>query len=283
MTITHRKHFDTIEALVTEANKASTWANRESRAKGDKHFYGTETFEQAVTLAVSGWRDGLIKMTRNVSALAASNSIARSPSFTYDVAGAYPVPALAAAGLPDCMVAFAPVQERARPIVRLLITVSVASMMDPERFTNYGAALVSIVDALESSDCRVELTVGACSNPCGKKEERALYTATVKEAHDPVDLDRLAYCLAHVAFFRRLFFGVYEVNAPSYFRPDNRNSGTPNRDEVDSGVIIIPSAMMMDDDSLKTPESAFEALLPVVSTLLTDHDATIPPLIFNRG
>lgn len=285
MTITQSKHFDTIESLVADASRPSSWAkyNQNSRDRGQADFYGTASFEGAVTLARSGWHDGVAKMTRNVSALAASNSVARTASFTYDVAGAYPVPAMAAAGLPDCMVAFAPVQERARPIVRLLVTVAVASMMTSERFTNYGAALVSIIDALESNDCRVELTVAACSRPSSSRTEKALYTVRVKESHDPVDLDRLAFCLSHVAFFRRLFFGVYEANAPEFFRSDNRRSGTPERDEVESGVVIIPSAMSLDDGVLDSPASAFEALLPIVSKLLTDHDATIPPLIFDRS
>jgi hypothetical protein len=282
--ITQSKHFDTLEAMIADASRDSQWATdvtSKGKTGSARQFTGSASFDETVSLARTGWQDGLKKMTKGVHAIASSQAVGRAPAYSLDVAGAYPIPALAAAGLPDCMVALAPVQERTRPIVRLIVTVSVMAGFTAEAFANYGAALVSIIDALEANDCRVELTVAACSSPLRSLKEKALYTVRIKEAQDSVDLDRMAFCLSHISFFRRLFFAIYENNAPQYFH--DRSSRTPDRDEVEQGLIIIPSAMSLGDDDLLTPESAFKALLPIVSVLLTEHDATIPPLIFDRG
>ena len=281
--ITFRKHFDTIDALLNEALLPTPWKggeeSRHSRKDSDLEWYGNATFGNAVNMARTGWSDGLKSLQKNIESLAVNQSLAKSPAFYYDIAGAYPVPALAAAGIPENMVSFAPVSERARPIVRLVVALSVSCFFNARDFQNYGAGLVSIIDALESNDCRVELTIATSGQ---REKETSLFSVTVKEAQDSLDLDRIAFCLSHIAFYRRIFFGIYERILPEawsdgYGRPRNITKA-----DIDSGVVIIPSAQTIGGDNLKTPESAFKALLPAVSALLADHDAAIPEIIFKN-
>ena len=97
--------FDSLDALVTAASAPSSWATRDSR-EGEFSFTGTRSFDQACEFARHGWQDGLSRMQCALDAVKASNTASGpAPGFLLDVAGAYPIAALAAAGDAFCMMA----------------------------------------------------------------------------------------------------------------------------------------------------------------------------------
>ena len=288
MTKHTKKHFDTLEAALLESamDSCPSWPEheRESHKKNKGDFAGTPDFETAISLAKHGWPDGLARMNRNVQAVAALPSMSAAPSYSMDVAGAFPLPALAAAGDPACMFDFAPVSDRVRPIVRLMVNATVSAMYDTDEIFNYGSGLVGIIDALESGGYRVELTTATSA---ARDKEKCLFTVRVKEAQDSVDLDRLAFCLAHPAFFRRIMFGVMERNlsesvwGATYGRPE-----LPDREkDLESDIILLTGVQTFahKGPELKTPEAAFKAMLPLVNSLLMDRFGDIAPLQFGRA
>ena len=276
------KHWDSLsEALNAAYGPAGPlWGDAKRQSIfGDKEFTGTESIEQAVSLARHGWPDGLKNMARNVAALAAAPSLARGPAFSFDVGGAYPMAALASAGDPACMVNLAPTNERARPIIRLGVAASFSWRYETKEVENYGAGLVGIIDALEAADYRVEVNLAFSFQSEG---EKALFTIKVKDSGDAIDLDRLAFCLCHASMLRRICFGLMEscLNSKRWAVA----YGTPRALAQDEMPDFLPLAGVMTFKAgareLKSPKAAFEAMMPIISTQLTDRWADFPPLAF---
>lgn len=279
----HNFTFDSVESFVREASKGPgpDWKSARSSHSEGAGFSGTASFEEAASLALAGWPEGRARMVRGVEAVASSPAFERAAALFFDVAGAYPVAALAAAGVPECMVSPAPVSERARPIVRLAVSGSVSYNYGADEIFAYGAALLGVIDALESAEFRVELSV---IFPAEKRGHKVATSVRVKDAPDALDLDRAAFCLAHAATLRRLVFGVMEANLSSEtFYPGYGAPRTPERGfDGDEGVVFLPGPQQFAAGSpqLKTPESAFAALAPSVLELLRDRYAEFPPLQF---
>jgi hypothetical protein len=104
-------------------------------------------------------------------------------------------------------------------IVRIVIDVGVSAAVDADTLIRRGAAVIALVDALESQGRRCEVTATYCAGR-GTYDSRAngsmgLSIATViKRAGDYVNMDVLAFAVAHPSSFRRLAFALYEsVNA----------------------------------------------------------------------
>ena len=274
------KHWDSLGAAlaVAQGPAGPDWgtASRQSQSI-DKDFSGVGSMAEAVTLAQHGWEAGRKSMVQNLESLSAAPSLARGPAYSLDVAGAYPVPALAACGDPLSMVSPAPMSERVRPIIRLAVSCAVSWRYDAKEIQAYGAGLLGIIDALESADFRCELTGGFYFN---SGNEKAMFTITLKEAQDPLDLDRLAFCLCHAAFLRRIGFGLMEscLNGSRW----GGSYGTPripDESELKDHIKLAgPQQFKAGGPELKSPLSAFQAMVPVLSAQLVDRFADFPPL-----
>lgn len=283
----HAFTFDSVESFVREAQRGANgegaaWTRaRQSKAK-NADFSGTASFAEAARLALAGWPEGRARMVKGVEAVASSPAFERAAALFFDVAGAYPVAALAAAGVPECMVSPAPVSERARPIVRLAVSGSVSCNFKAEEIFAYGAALLGVIDALESAEFRVELNVIFPAK--AYNGDKLSVAVRVKDAPDALDLDRAAFILAHASTLRRLVFGVMEANLSCDVW--GGGYGSPRLPEYgldgDEGVVFLPGPQQFKAGSreLKTPESAFAALAPSVLELLRDRYAEFPPLQF---
>jgi len=81
---------------------------------------------------------------------------------------------------------------------------------------HHGVAILSALDTLEAQGLRVELTVidSAESSVLPGTVRNTMWR--IKEACQPLDLDRLAFVLAHPAFLRRLCFRETERHAEDY-------------------------------------------------------------------
>lgn len=279
--MTHQiESFETVEALVRAAQGHSSWPSRESRSLsgGVVEFTGTASFDEAVSLASQGWPDGLRKMQLALDAVTASSTaLGPAPAYFLDVAGAYPIPAIAAAGDAFCMVNPAPLSDRVRPIIKLASSVATGAQASAAQIFNYGAGLVAIVDALETQGFSVELT---SLRVVAWGDDRATIKTQIKGAGEAADLERLAFCLGHASYNRRIHFGVLEALFPASYRG---SYGTPKLPEhgrdVESDVCILPPVTSFDLDLLDSPVSAFEVMAPKVTALLADRFATMPPII----
>lgn len=283
-------YFDSVESLIKAADGESPWTGRDSRRLGGDYveFAGTNSYEEARGFALQGWHDGLARMKSAVESVTATASdFGMIQSYGLDVAGAYPMPHLAAAGDVFCMVTPAPVQDRSRPIVRLATSVSISSTYEAAEIFNFGAGLVAFIDALEKAGFRVELNTLKASK-CG--DDTLSILTRIKAAEDSLDLGRAAFALASASWNRRIHFSVMEscglaesVWGSTYGRP---RAPTHKQDaRGDAGLIFLPGPQMFEHGAreLKSPEAAFKAMTPKIEEMLRDRDASFPPLQFSKA
>ena len=283
----HIRHtYDSLGEFLVAAQREPLIGNPSSREEtgtfGEK-WSGTSTFAEAIDLAVKGWAEGCKRL---MTAMAAAQSApAFTPALMMDVAGAYPIAALAAAGDPCSMVDLQPVEDRVRPIVRLVVQRGGSAAYDPEEFMNYGAAVLSYIEGLEAASFRVEIEVAFAANIPPVDH---YLSVIVKRAEDPLEIDRLAYVLTHPAFFRRIGFAVKESTpgvAEHLHSQAYGYSRSPRPEEVDPRQIILPGVNMVSPGSkaLKTPAAALKHLAPMIEEQLKNAGMAPPPLAFGGG
>ena len=281
-----RHTYDSLGSFIADAKRTPLNSDPSSRSTSGEFkasWSGTDTFDEAVNLAVTGWPEGRKKL---MAAMAAAQSApAFTPSLVMDVAGAYPVPALAAAGDPCSMVDMQPIEDRVRPIVRLVVQRGGSSAYSGEEFMNYGAAVLSYIEGLEAACFRVEIEVAFAAKIPPVDH---YLSVIVKRAEEPMEMDRLAYVLTHPAFFRRIAFAVKE-STPGIAEHLNLQaygfSRSPEPSEVDPSQIIVPGVNMVKPGAaaLKTPKAALAHLAPMIENQLRNAGMAPPPLAFGGG
>jgi hypothetical protein len=168
-----------------------------------------ETFAAAIDLARFGWPAGREAIMQAMAIIFPEREA--TPERFYDVAGAYPDVPRAVAGDPVAMVNLRPSTRAARPVVRIDYGRSTLSNVPPEAITNRGAALLGIVDALESRGYSVELRLVFKTQDDGWAYHSAV---VLKQAGEPLDIDRAAFALINPAVLRRLSFAMREQHKP---------------------------------------------------------------------
>lgn len=270
-----------IEALLREATKPTlSFYGKGAAYSNGRDFTGTSSFDEAVKLARCGWPEGRKLMVEAMAS--AATTTARVADYVMDVAGAYPVAALAAAGDPACMVCPAPVSDRVKPIIRLAVNRCASARYDEAELRSYGAAVASYVDALEGSGFRVE--IDACVPLTASGVGPTNLSCIIKQAHEPLEVDRIAFCLTHPSYLRRIMFGV--IQSRDYDTEGAYHGcGTPYNlqpTDVEHGVLIIPGINIFSPGSsqLMNAEAAAKALEPIIREMLSAHGIKPPELAY---
>lgn len=257
--------FDSINELIAEV----TGPVRQSWERDPRYtphsttrskFTLTDNFDHAVSLARKGWPEGLKNMVRDLAQASLTTAYERVPSIHYDVGGMMPDVPRFVSGDPYNMMDFGYDESKSRPIVRLWVPKSVSGAVRTEHVVNYGVALLSHVDRLEEQGFSVELTLVSCSRDSDCKTLYSIQFATAKRAGDPLDLDTLAFMLAHPSYQRRFIFAMYDRYMPQSWQ---EYYGYPCRlppDLVEPGVNYLPGLSFYDDTSFATIERAVEAM-----------------------
>lgn len=214
--LTIHQHFDDWDTLIdyVEAQPvADTWSDngRVLASEEPGADSATKNMGEAISLARYGWENGRAHMNDAARNVTETMSTESSPLISLDVAGAYPVAALAAAGEPLNMVHLEPTENRIKHVFRLVVETIYPHHVEPRSVNNWGGAIVSWIDAVESRGHRVELLGGYPSKGV-RGGDKFFPTVTLKEANQPVEIDRLAFMLAHPANLRRLFFRLVETH-----------------------------------------------------------------------
>lgn len=202
MAVLPHQHYTWAEYL-TRLNTRSPWrdpiANRPAET-----WSGGQSFKKSVALAVTGWDKGRDMLDASLRANARPIDLA--PIRSLDVGGAYPVVPIAVAGDPCCMVRPG-VEIIPRAVYRLVISNSVRSEVSAVQFKHRGVAICRIVDALEAAGSRVEIIADSTADA---SSETLSFSYTVKEADQPLDIDRVAFVFAHAAAHRYCNFHLRE-------------------------------------------------------------------------
>jgi hypothetical protein len=181
---------------------------------GPSPFSGTATWYEAVLLARYGWPDGIRKIAGGLD-LKIAGSHDPVPEFHYDYAGAFPEVPRAVSGDPESMVTILPTRRTQRPVLRLAVSMIAPATVPPGNITNWGAALVGWIDELEAQNVRAEVTwISVSDNSWWSHDgtEGPMFVAQMllKEADQPLDIDRIAFWLMHPAAHRRIQLALKE-------------------------------------------------------------------------
>lgn len=175
-------------------------------------------YNGAYEVARNGWPEGRTNIEelsynfRSVVEAAHRDAFAQSV-FTRALAGSGVNVGRFNAGLPDAMVTRKRVDIES-PVIDIVCNVSMSGSVNASVYMIRGAAIAALADLLELSGRRVRITAvnktktGTSTFECH---------TTIKKPGDPVQMDALAFALAHPAYLRRLGFSIME-QAPKKVR-----------------------------------------------------------------
>lgn len=210
--------FDDVESFVAHSLRPVKRGRRHNRDQDQGEWGGNVTLAGAAKLATLGWPEGRAKFARNLEAYAAATSLGNDRTLTYDVAGFRPDVGRAIAGDPLSMIANGPELQTRAPVVSLAMSLHVSAAIDADQIIYWGCAVASHIDALEAAGYRVDLSVfptmgkGFDDGP----DNWLACRVTLKAPEQPLDLDRLAFWLAHPAALRRLGFANQDLRPDSF-------------------------------------------------------------------
>lgn len=238
------RRYDTVQEMLDvcdskheEACKKNNFNPSHLDGNRDNFFGGS--YEEAVKMNSVGWREGSDRVTSLRADLdsAVETAVAdNAASIQYDAEGEWVDIGRLAVDDPECCGYFAlQGSTGGAKVVKIIANVSVSGSVSHETMFCRGAAVVAATDILESCGYRVQVVLGMGLSKGGSRLD---VQATIKEATQPVDTDRLSYVLCHPIFFRRFMFKVMESEgySPSGCYPDSVRS-----DEEDA--IVLPELL----------------------------------------
>jgi hypothetical protein len=172
----------------------------------------TTSLDHAISLVDTGWTEGAAKVSHWSAKLGcfldASRAV-KARQFAWDVVGDFVDVGKYLTGEPECFGSEENDGEQiASRIVSIRLNSSVSGGLQADAIVARGVAVLVAVDLLESCGRRCEVIV---SQSTSTYQIQADSNVIVKRPSEPVDLDRLAYAVAHPGFFRRLGFRFMEI------------------------------------------------------------------------
>jgi len=236
---TYTRDWDEFLADIEGQAIGEAWVNDPCSITGDFDFTGTYTWDEAHTLLTHGWSEGRSKLADSTEFAKAVTRQGISEAWQHAPAGAFPnVPAYCA-GIAECMMTPPGDEQRtALPIVTIAVNIGAAHFTPTNVMINRGAAIVALIDSIEAQDQRVELI--CCTRSTLRHNKGPLdIRVTVKRADEHVNLDRIAFTMAHPSMLRRMALRVMEFTLPKR----EYGYGTPtdfDNDDFDHGTMYVP-------------------------------------------
>lgn len=201
-------------------------------------------YEGALEMARFGWGDGrkrVSEMSEKLFDIIKPQSHMQDVTYQLD-GGTYIDVGRYVEGEPECFGDFT-TPENPTKVIRIEIGGSISHGISAETVISRGSAVAALIDLLEIRGYRCELAVCIAVEESGSQH---LTTIKVKEARQPVDIDRLAFCLAHPSFLRRVWFGFIETEKEEirkcfkFYKAAGDAYGSPINETTSDCDIYIP-------------------------------------------
>jgi hypothetical protein len=151
-------------------------------------------------------------------------------------------------GRPDAWTVWQEVDDtagRSAKIVPIVFNVAASSGVDKEVMFHRGASVCALIDILEHSNIRVELTVASAI----KHGDTHTWTTVVKHSEDVLDMDRVAFALCQASVLRRLGFSLMEQQIPNLMD----TYGIPASHYVDGAINLDGASLYIRNESDMIP------------------------------
>lgn len=213
--------FDSVVAMLEFIDSnPSLWpenpdAQRSFVNEDDIEFAGTATWVEARALAENGWPDGE-RMLVLAASQAPPSVVYQIQTLIYDVAGAFPDVPRYIAGDVECMIDRAPSSRSRGRLLKVAIAQACHNSVSQKARANWGAALLSWIEAEELIGSVVQIDVAYLSEPTWyyledhKLGPEVVVKFRLKSADNQIAISELAYWLMHNSAHRRIQFAVRE-------------------------------------------------------------------------
>lgn len=252
----HRQEFADFSSFLRAANAPCSLADekRSSRTNGAS-FCLSADYAHSERLAIEGVPEIEARINRLSDTLESlAGECPDSMRLEYDIYGNAPDVALYLSGEPECMTRFEFTPAERGNILSIVVSGGASGMTKSATIERRGAAVLALVDLLESAGYRVELTILFASRSL---ETRNICSTriNVKQAGEALDVTRLCYVLAHPSMLRRTVFSYWETLASlryefGFYRGGNYGSAAD--DDAEADLYVQESAL----DYFHSDESA---------------------------
>ena len=251
--------FGSLQDFLASIEKPCDMLNKDRASLGNS-FPGLTPYADCVKLARKGWPEGTQKI-KKLSELLYNRVTAKSlkRQTQYRVAGGRVIVGRHLQGRPDCF-QYQPevldsISKKGHKVIKIVHNISVSAAVSSEVIEARGAAVAALIDVLESQGRRVDLFVSHSVTSWASKSPVIIYIH-IKQANEPLQLDQLAFVLAHPGMLRRLQFSNME-HWPAKIRDEIGVSmggayGTPHV-APETGDITITTNPSYGDGDWKNP------------------------------
>lgn len=208
-----------------ESNPPSHPLSGQSRS-GSYDFTRTNTFEEALKLARTGWAEHRVEVEKIAADLEFSvgEGLRNSFDIVSDVSGQEVNVGAYLSGEPECMFEFSPVKvSKPGRVITIVVNGSIGGGVEVSELVKRGAAVTALVDLLERLQHSTEVYLEFGKSEVGTNLVKTSTLIKLKAAAAPLDLDLLMFATAHPSCNRRLMFAFSEkhhsIGSSSYGLP----------------------------------------------------------------
>jgi hypothetical protein len=197
-------------------------ASQEDETSKKKPWSGTETYNQAMEIMKTGYKDPLEKMKKAILKIG-QNEKSNRPKLKNDFVGFIPHVPNTLMGLPITMINKEKQENKAKTI-HLIYSISTASKVKPDEMVKGGINFISLVNSLEKQGYRVKIDIMSCF---ATTKTLSSFSVNVKEYGQKLNLLKLTFPLVHPSMLRRIAFKWLETNLELKDKDFTTAYGTP--------------------------------------------------------
>ena len=191
--------FESVSDFVEIAKLGRKWVDTKA-----SEFTGYASFDDALKFVETGWSDGHKEVVKGMSGMIEQRGYLEGDELNPGMSGSVVDVVAFIEGRPDCYMDFEEIED-SRPVLKVGVQFSAQAKYSSQCFTNRGSAMLSLVEILEASGIPVELWGYANTQYCNEIQR---IDVLLKPSSEPIDIDRIAFVLAHSAFYRHIGFAV---------------------------------------------------------------------------
>jgi hypothetical protein len=203
-------------------NAKDNLASQRDYTGNERPWSGTETYNQAMEIMKTGYKDPLEKMKKAILKIGQTEK-ANRPKLKNDFVGFIPHVPNTLMGLPITMINKEKQDHNAKTI-HLIYSISTASQVSPNDMITGGINFISLVNSLEKQGYRVKIDIMSCF---ATSKTLSSFSVSVKEYGQKLNLLKLTFPLVHPSMLRRIAFKWLETNLELKDKDFTMGYGTP--------------------------------------------------------
>jgi hypothetical protein len=180
----------------------------DAHGETDPDWYGSANFGESLKMASDGWSAIRGDVDAIMSRIKDRIKDVTPTVFDMgrDVSGLFVDMGAFMSGEPECMLYPVPVASpRSSKVVRIHYNTGAMAYVNGDVMIKRGVAVLALVDALNTLGVNCEIWAESAAKNGARK---AVVLACIKEAHEPMDINRLMFVLANPSYHRRFNFAA---------------------------------------------------------------------------